>query len=198
MKVIPRLVVWAGTAPGYAFIRDSGEGLIGYGPGQFKAAIEIINFEVSNQGGIYVSMIFVANRPERIANVSVNPVDWSFRLADLFSFGMTSKLFAPLKSTLERVQSASPSFDPVYGFVSLGQRLYRQSGGAPVMYFQRATRKRLPGPTLHSTLRHHRWFALDLAANSRLAQRPGVAGMGQKGEKRMIGDCDPTQHEEIN
>lgn len=104
---------------GYAFLQDPAQGLIGYGPGQFSAAIELINFEVSKQGKISVSMVFVVNRPERIANVSVNPVDWSFRLADFFSFGMTSRIFAPIKKTLERVPMAVDSFDPVFSFVSL-------------------------------------------------------------------------------
>jgi hypothetical protein len=104
---------------GYSFIRDPTQGLIGYGPGQFRAAIEIINFDVSKRGEIRVSMIFVADRPERIANVSLNPVDWSFRLADLFSFGMTSQLLGPAKNTLQRIPTVVDSFDPVYGFVSL-------------------------------------------------------------------------------
>jgi hypothetical protein len=104
---------------GYAFIRDPTEGLIGYGPGQFSAAIEIINFEVSTQGEISVSMVFVANRPERIANVSLNPIDWSFRLADLFSRGTASKFLGPVKHSLERIPTSVDSFDPVYGFVSL-------------------------------------------------------------------------------
>lgn len=108
---------------GYAFIRDPTEGLVGYGPGQFRAAIEIINFEVSKHGEIRVSMIFVADRPEKIANVSLNPVDWSFRLADIFSLGMTSRLLAPVKNTLERIPTTVDSFDPVYGFVSLANTL---------------------------------------------------------------------------
>jgi len=104
---------------GYAFIQDPQQGLIGYGPGQFSAAIELINFEVSHNGEIRVAMVFVVNRPERIANISLNPVDWSFRLADLFSFGLTSRIFAPVKDTLEMIPNSVDSFDPVYGFVSL-------------------------------------------------------------------------------
>jgi hypothetical protein len=64
-------------------------------------------------------MVFVVNRPETIANVSLNPVNWSFRLADLFSFGLTSRIFAPVKDTLERIPTPLDRFDPVYGFVSL-------------------------------------------------------------------------------
>lgn len=102
---------------GYAFIQDPKQGLIGYGPGQFSAAIELINFDVNKNGEVRVAMVFVVNKPERIANVSLNPVDWSFRLADLFSFGMTSRIFAPIKDSLEAIPVES--FDPVYGFVSL-------------------------------------------------------------------------------
>jgi hypothetical protein len=108
---------------GYSFIRDPTEGLVGYGPGQFRAAIEVINFEVSKIGETCVSMIFVADRPEQIANVSLNPIDWGFRLADIFSFGVTSKLLAPVRNTLERIPVAADSFDPVYGFVSLANTL---------------------------------------------------------------------------
>lgn len=102
---------------GYAFIQDPQQGLIGYGPGQFSAAIELINFDINERGEIRVAMVFVVNQPERIANVPLNPVDWSFRLADLFSFGMTSQIFAPIKNSLETIPVGS--FDPVYGFVSL-------------------------------------------------------------------------------
>jgi hypothetical protein len=104
---------------GYAFIKDPTEGLIGYGPGQFRAAIEIINFEVSTHGEINVDMVFVADRPERIANVSLNPVDWSFRLADAFSLGTTSRVLAPVKNTLGRIPTSVDGFDPVYSFISL-------------------------------------------------------------------------------
>src|SRR5216683_2147693 len=114
---------------GYAFIRDPTQGLIAYGPGQFRAAIEIINFEVSTQGQIRVSMIFVADRPERIANVSLNPVDWSFRVADLFSLGMTSKFLAPIKNSLEQIPTSVDSFDPVYTFISLANGLTANQAG---------------------------------------------------------------------
>jgi hypothetical protein len=111
---------------GYAFIRDPAQGLIAYGPGQFDSAIELINFEVSALGVVRVSMVFVVNRPDRIANVSLNPLDWGIRLADIFSFGAASRIFAPVKDALARIPPDADSFDPVYGFVSLANAL---SGG---------------------------------------------------------------------
>jgi hypothetical protein len=68
-------------------------------------------------------MIFVADRPDRIANVSLDPVDWSFRLANIFSLGMTSRFLAPVRGTLKRIPAATDNFDPVYGFVTLANAL---------------------------------------------------------------------------
>lgn len=104
---------------GYAFIRNIGEELLAYGPGEFDAAIELINFRVMESGEVRVQMAFVSNRPERIANVSLDPVDWGFRLAGLFSLGMTSRLLAPVKQMLDRWPWRVGSFDPVYGGVAL-------------------------------------------------------------------------------
>jgi hypothetical protein len=108
---------------GYAFIKDPTEGLFAYGPGQFDAAVETINFQVLESGEVRVSMVFVVNRPERIVNVSLDPVNWSFRFADLFSFGLTSQLLAPLKDAFERLPTSVGSFDPVLAYVALANTL---------------------------------------------------------------------------
>lgn len=104
---------------GYAFIKNPTQGLFAYGPGQFDAAIELINFQVLESGEVRVRMTFVVNRPQRIANVSLDPVNWGFRFADLFSFGLTSRLLAPVKDAFERLPTSVGSFDPVSTYVSL-------------------------------------------------------------------------------
>lgn len=114
---------------GYAFIKDPAQGLIAYGPGQFDAAIELINFRVLESGETRVEMVFVVNRPARIANISLDPVDWSFRFADLFSFGMTSRVLSPLKGALDRLPTNFGNFDPVYGYVSLVNALTGNQAG---------------------------------------------------------------------
>src|SRR5262249_50031690 len=101
---------------GYAFIKDPTTGLIAYGPGQFRAAIETFRFQVLESGKIFVRMVFVADRPERIGNVRLDPVDWSFGLADLFSFGLTSRLLRPVKDVLEQLPTSLGGFDPVYTY----------------------------------------------------------------------------------
>jgi hypothetical protein len=68
-------------------------------------------------------MIFVANRPAEIVNLVLDPVDWSFRLADTFSFGLTSQLLAPVKTVLNLVPLRLGAFDPVYLYVRVANAL---------------------------------------------------------------------------
>ena len=120
----PRPGVLGEYGIGYAFIKDPAQGLVAYGPGQFDAAIELINFEVLESGVIRVSMSFVVNRPQRIMNVSLDPVNWSFRVADLFSFGLTSRLLAPVKDAFEKFPTPNfVAFDPVSSYISLANLL---------------------------------------------------------------------------
>lgn len=109
---------------GYAFIKDPVQSLVAYGPGQFDAAIELINFEVLETGVINVSMSFVVNRPERIMSVSLDPFNWSFRAADFFSFGLTSRLLAPVKDALQNfTMPVATGFDPITSYISLANLL---------------------------------------------------------------------------
>lgn len=111
---------------GYAFIRNPVQGLFGYGPGEFDAAIETINFRVYETGYVTVRMVFIANRPTRIANLTVDPIQWSFALADLFSFGIASRVLSPAKDLLHQLPLRF-TFDPASAYVS-GANLV--SGGA--------------------------------------------------------------------
>jgi hypothetical protein len=47
---------------GYAFIKSPTQGPVGYGPGEFDAAIELINFRVYETGYVSVRMVFLVNR----------------------------------------------------------------------------------------------------------------------------------------
>lgn len=104
---------------GYAFIKDPKEGVLAYGPGEFDAAIELIDFQVSADGNIRVSMVFVANRPKRVLNVSLDPIDWSYTLADAVTGGAASRVTAPVKKLLDAMPFRGFSFDPVYSSISM-------------------------------------------------------------------------------
>ena len=108
---------------GYAFIKDPMQGLLAYGPGQFDAAIERITFHVLADGTIRVHMVFVANRPTNILNLSLNPMSWGLTMADLMSFGWASCVFTPLTGVLERLPLWRGDVDPVYAFICLANVL---------------------------------------------------------------------------
>ncbi len=111
---------------GYAFIKEPTSGLLAMGPGQFDAAIEIIDFQISEDGRIRVEMVFVVNQATRILNFPLNPVDWSFTLADLMTFGLSSSFLAPLRGVLDQLPFSGGTVDPVYTFIWLANAL---SGG---------------------------------------------------------------------
>jgi hypothetical protein len=111
---------------GYAFIKSPVEGPFGYGPGEFDAAIELINFRMYETGYISVRMVFVANRPTQIANLTVDPVSWGFDVADAFSFGLASRLLSPAKDLLDQLPLRF-RMDPVSAYVSGANMI---SGGA--------------------------------------------------------------------
>jgi hypothetical protein len=111
---------------GYAFIKEPTSGLLAWGPGQFDAAIELFDFLVGEDGSIRAEMVFVANRPQRLLNFSLNPFSWSLTLADLLTFGLSSRVLAPLQGVLEQLPLSGGNVDPVYAFIWLANVL---SGG---------------------------------------------------------------------
>jgi hypothetical protein len=108
---------------GYVFIKDPTRSLIAYGPGQFDAAIELINFRVLEDGETRVHMVFVANRPEKILNLSLDPVGWGSTLMELMSFGLTSRFLAPMQGVLDQLPWRGVDVDPVNAFIRLANLL---------------------------------------------------------------------------
>jgi hypothetical protein len=78
---------------------------------------------VLESGEVRARMVFVVNRFERVVNVKLDPVNWGLGVADLFSFGLTSRLLGPVKDALERVPTSVGTFDPVTAYVSLANAL---------------------------------------------------------------------------
>jgi len=126
---------------GYAFVKTPTAGLFAYGPGAFEAAIELINFRVYETGYMSVRMIFVSNRPTNVVNFVVDPVDWSFRLADAFSFGIASRALAPLRNVL-RALPLRFTVDPVNAYVQAAN-LVSNGGAARTLCISQETLEKL-------------------------------------------------------
>jgi hypothetical protein len=108
---------------GYAFVRNESAGLLAYGPGEFDAAIELIQFHVLASGETRAHLVFVVNRPDRIVNATIDPVALGFGAADFMSLGVTSTLFGPIRAALERLPLRIGPFDPISTYVTLANQL---------------------------------------------------------------------------
>ena len=97
---------------GYAFIKNPRRGPFAYGPGEFEAAFQTITFRVLEGGETWVKMAFVSDQPRKIVNLTLDPVQWSFTLADFMSFGQASRILAPFKTVLEQMPFRDFNLDP--------------------------------------------------------------------------------------
>jgi hypothetical protein len=103
---------------GYAFVPYAPEpGMIAYGPGHFAAAIQTVDFTLLNDGEIRARAAFVVNRPNKIANVDVAPLDWGFQMADLMTFNMASRFMAPMKAMADRLPLKITGLDPISAYI---------------------------------------------------------------------------------
>jgi len=102
---------------GYSFAKEPFPSLIGYGPGEFEAAFEKIEFIIHRDGKIRVEMVFVSNLPDRILNVSLDPLSW-MSAAAAATMGAIGPSAAPVLASL-RSRSPLKLFrsDPIFGFL---------------------------------------------------------------------------------
>lgn len=111
----PRPGVLGEYGYGYSVVPDPNyKTLFAAGPSKLTNTIETLHLRVLDSGEVRAHMDFVTPQPPQI--VEFEPVEWSFRLADLFTFGTASVVLAPLKRLLEGFE---PSIDPVYTSVRL-------------------------------------------------------------------------------
>jgi hypothetical protein len=103
---------------GYALLKNPGpQGLLAYGPGEFRAGFQTIEFTINEDGAIHVCMAFLVDQPRQILNVPINPFTWSIKATNLLSLGLMSGFLNSFQARLD--QRASPGFDPVGGFIDL-------------------------------------------------------------------------------
>ncbi|MCP3963351.1 MAG: hypothetical protein GY719_36395 [bacterium] len=112
---------------GCAFLPGAEESFLAHGLGRFDAAFESIEFRVGEAGEVDSRVVFVANRPRKAVNVSVDPVDWGFRMADRFSLGAASSVIEPMQKMWHRMPGAG-GVDVVQTFINAANMV--TSGGA--------------------------------------------------------------------
>lgn len=91
------------------------DSILAYGPSALVSAFQLYSFRVLDSGEVRAKAVLLGNRPTRI--LKLEPLDWSFQLADLLSFGQASRLLAPVKDVLSRV--SVPQISPLFTFIGL-------------------------------------------------------------------------------
>jgi hypothetical protein len=105
---------------GYALLQfEPRPGIFAYGPGLFRAGFQLISFDVTRSGATLVKMAFVANRPDRILRVDIDPLGWFFRLTDLLSLGLASRLVGPLGKAAENSPARIRDVDLVSDYIEI-------------------------------------------------------------------------------
>src|SRR5260370_38303867 len=94
---------------------------VGYGPGYFDAGYMTFTWRVLEEGSVRVRLVFVANQPERIVSPVLDPATWILKLADIASFGLSSRLLAPLENAVNQLPLPIKSavVDPVFRSIAL-------------------------------------------------------------------------------
>jgi hypothetical protein len=104
---------------GYAFIKEEAPSPLAWGPGRFDAAMQTIGWRVLSDGRIRVDMTFIANRPNGVANIPLNPLHLGCDFLDVLSRGASAALTAPLRAFAAQTPLGGMTFDPVYAFITL-------------------------------------------------------------------------------
>ena len=105
---------------GYAFINAPGPpGVFAYGPGQLEPAFEQLNWEVNENGEVMAKFVFVARQPERILNISLNPLQWGGTISKLLRFKTGARILQPFADALMLAPLLNSTFDPVFTSVRL-------------------------------------------------------------------------------
>jgi hypothetical protein len=105
---------------GYAMLKPRhDDSVLVYGPGQFDAGFQLFTFTVAGDGTVRVRMPFVVNRPTQILSISLDPLDWGFRAAEILTLGRASGLLEPLHAAFDALPWRPGGFDPVFTSIDL-------------------------------------------------------------------------------
>jgi hypothetical protein len=88
--------------------------LFAAGPSKLVNTFETLHLRVLDTGEVRAHMDFITPQPPQI--LEFKPVQWSFALADLMTFGAASTFLGPVKRIMEGFE---PQIDPVYTTVRL-------------------------------------------------------------------------------
>lgn len=129
---------------GYAFVPYAVHpGPIAYGPGHFAAAVQSVHFKVAEDGEIRARAAFVVNRPDKIAKIDIDPIGWSFQMADMMTFNMASRVMNPLKAAADRLPLRVSGVDPIAAYIWMANTMTGGMAGKQLGISKEVLEKRM-------------------------------------------------------
>jgi hypothetical protein len=110
---------------GVGLMKDPDSGAIALGPDKIQPGLELHSLRVLDTGEVRLQIVTIMARPDKILNLSLDPIDWSLDAADTFTSGATSRFTKPVEKALDQLPGANLRFDPVLG----PARLFTQLAG---------------------------------------------------------------------
>lgn len=105
---------------GYALIPNPDpDHVLAYGPGSFEAGFQLMHFQVLTSGEVRVILHFMVNRPQRLLNISQNPLKWGLEVASLVPGMSASRAMAPMHALLDSLPGRNFSISPLFSSIAL-------------------------------------------------------------------------------
>ena len=127
---------------GYCFIKSPNpESFFAYAPEGLGPAFMSFHFDVHESGDVRLYNYFAANQPTSFMRIPASPFEWGFELADLMSFGLSSRLLKPLRQTLKRLPYGSSDIEPIMALIKLANFLSNDRAERELMISRREVLK---------------------------------------------------------
>jgi hypothetical protein len=104
---------------GFGMMRDPAGGVIAYGPGKVQPGLGLQYLRVLDSGEVRLRVVTIMARPDKVLNVSLDPIDWGREAADLMTLGAARRFTRPIEQALGRLPMRGIGFDPLLGSVRL-------------------------------------------------------------------------------
>jgi hypothetical protein len=104
---------------GFGMMKDADTGVIAYGPGKVQPGLGLQYLRVLDSGEVRLRVVTIMARPDKVLNVSFDPIDWGLQAADLMTLGAARRFTKPIEQALGRLPMRGLGFDPVLSSVRL-------------------------------------------------------------------------------
>lgn len=102
-----------------ALARNPAKGVIAIGQDEIRPGLEYQTLRVLKTGEVRLQLTTILARPDKILNLSYDPVEWAAEMADRLTGGTTKPVTEPIKHAMKGMSNGGMRVDPVFGPLSM-------------------------------------------------------------------------------